>query len=241
MRAILTFHSVDPSGSVLSIAPEQLRSLVAAIKRSGHRIVPLRDLLDSPAEARQIALTFDDGMRSLHEHALPVLRDEEAPATVFLTSDYVGRNNRWPSLPEQAPTMAMMSWGEVEELHAAGWMVEAHTAAHPDLRRLSDAAIREEFERGDRAIQQRLGYRPEIFAYPYGYWDARVRAIAAGRYRYSLTARMGTLRASVADPHRIPRLETYYFRAPGIHSRFGTLPFAAYLVARAALRRLRRG
>jgi peptidoglycan/xylan/chitin deacetylase (PgdA/CDA1 family) len=241
MRAILTFHSVDPSGSVLSIAPKQLRSLVAAIKRSGHRIVPLRDLLDSPAEARQIALTFDDGMRSLHEHALPVLRDEGAPATVFLTSDYVGRNNRWPSLPEHAPTMEMMNWDEVEDLHTAGWMVEAHTATHPDLRRLNDAAIREEFERGDQAIQVHLGYRPEVLAYPYGYWDERVRAVAAGCYRYSLTAQMGTLRARVADPHRIPRLETYYFRAPQIHSRFGTLPFAAYLVARAALRRLRRG
>jgi peptidoglycan/xylan/chitin deacetylase (PgdA/CDA1 family) len=239
MRAVLTFHSVDPSGSVLSIAPEQLRSLVAAIKRSGHRIVPLRDILDSPAEARQIALTFDDGMRSLHEHALPVLRDEDVTATVFLISDYVGRNNRWPSLPEQVPTMEMMSWDQVEDLHAAGWRVEAHTATHPDLRRLADDAIRDELERGNQAIQEHLGRRPEIFAYPYGYWDERVRAIAANTYRYSLTAQMGTLPAQVADPHRIPRLETYYFRAPGIHTRFGTLPFSAYLTARAALRKLR--
>jgi peptidoglycan/xylan/chitin deacetylase (PgdA/CDA1 family) len=241
MRAILTFHSVDPSGSVLSIAPEQLSSLVGAIKRSGHRIVPLRDILDSPAEARQIALTFDDGMRSLHEHALPVLRDEEVPATVFLTSDYVGRNNRWPSLPEHAPTMQMLNWAEVEDLHAAGWVVEAHTATHPDLRRLTDDAIHEELERGDQAIQERLGRRPEIFAYPYGYWDERVRAIAATYYRYSVTAQMGALPSHVDDPHRVPRLETYYFRAPGIHSRFGTLLFSAYLAARAALRKLRWG
>ena len=239
MRAILTFHSVDPSGSVLSIAPEQLRSLVAAIKRSGHRIVPLRDILDSPAEARQIALTFDDGMRSLHEHALPVLRDEDVTATVFLISDYVGRNNRWPSLPEHVPTMEMMSWDQVEDLHAAGWRVEAHTATHPDLRRLTDDAIHEELERGNQAIQGHLGRRPEIFAYPYGYWDERVRAIAANTYRYSLTAQMGVLPAQVDDPHRIPRLETYYFRAPGIHARFGTLPFSAYLLARATLRKLR--
>ena len=60
MRAILTFHSVDPTDSVLSIAPGQLRSLIAAIESSGHRIVPLRDILDSPAKPRQIALTFPD-------------------------------------------------------------------------------------------------------------------------------------------------------------------------------------
>ena len=201
----------------------------------------MRDILDSPVEARRIALTFDDGMRSLHEHALPVLRDAEAPATVFLASDYVGQNNRWPSIPKYAPTMEMMSWAQVEDLHAAGWAVEAHTATHPDLRRLADDAIHEELQRGDQAIQARLGHRPEIFAYPYGYWDERVRAIAAHCYRYSVTAQMGVLPAHVHDPHRIPRLETYYFRAPEIHSRFGTLPFSAYLIARAMLRRLRQG
>ena len=79
MRAILMFHSVEATGSVLSIAPEQLRSLVGAIRRSGHRIVPLRELLDSNTEPDQIALTFDDGMRSLHEHALPILQREQPP------------------------------------------------------------------------------------------------------------------------------------------------------------------
>ena len=241
MRAILTFHSVDTSGSVLSIAPDQLRSLLGAIAHSGHRIVPLRHILEAPAEAQQIALTFDDGIGSLHEHALPILRDAGAPATVFLTSDYVGRNNRWPSLPAQTPTMEMLSWAQVEDLHAAGWVVEAHTATHPDLRRLTDDAIREELQRGDQAIEERLGHRPEIFAYPYGYWDDRVRAIAANHYRYSVTVQMGTLPTQIDDPHRMPRLETYYFRAPGIHSRFGTIPFSTYLAARAMLRRLTQG
>ena len=68
MRAVLMFHSVDPSGSVLSIEPDALRSLVGAIQQSGHRIVPLRELLDSESSAPEIALTFDDGLRSLHQH-----------------------------------------------------------------------------------------------------------------------------------------------------------------------------
>ena len=119
--------------------------------------------------------------------------------------------------------------------------MEAHTATHPDLRRLTDDAIREELQRGDQAIQERLGHRLEIFAYPYGYCDERVRAIAATSYRYSVTVRMGVLPTHLNDPHRIPRLETYYFRAPGIHVRFGTLPFSAYLAARAMVRRARQG
>ena len=55
-----------------------------------------------------------------------------------------------------------MNWSEVEDLHAAGWSVEAHTATHPDLRRLSEDAINDELERGDRAIETHLGVRPEM-------------------------------------------------------------------------------
>ncbi len=239
MRAVLTFHSVDDSGSVLSIAPEQLRSLVRAIRASGHRIVGLRELLESPGEPSRIALSFDDGLRSLHRHALSVLREEGVPATLFLIGDYVGRDNRWPSQPESVPTMEMMSWEEVEDLVDAGWSIEAHTATHPDLRRLSDEAIREELERGDEALVRRLGRRPELFAYPYGTHDARVRELVAKRYRYAVTADMGSVESPIRAPHRIPRLESYYFRAAPVHARFGTLGFSGYLAARTWLRRLR--
>jgi peptidoglycan/xylan/chitin deacetylase (PgdA/CDA1 family) len=241
MRAVLTFHSVDPSGSVLSITPEQLRSLVVAIRRSGHRIVPLRDLLEAQTATPQVALTFDDGLRSVHECALPVLREEAATATVFLTTGHVGRDNRWSSLAVEAPTMEMLSWSEVEALHAAGWAVEAHTATHPDLRKLNDDRIRAECEDANQAIVQRLGCCPTVFAYPYGYLDDRVRRLVAGYYRYAVTARMGVLPTLTVDAHQIPRLESFYFRASRVHARFGTRTFDAYLAARTLLRAVRPG
>lgn len=240
MRAILTFHNVDASGSVLSIAPEELRSLVCAIRASGHAIVPLVDLLGRPAEPDRIALSFDDGLAGLHENAAPVLAEEGAPATVFLTTDYLGRDNGWPTLPADAPRFPMMSWSQVEDLHRGGWAVEAHTATHPDLRRLDDAGVECEFERCDDAIAARLGVRPQILAYPYGSFDARVEALAARRYAWSVTAELGRLPTRAAGRHRLPRLETFYFRAPRIHARFGTRLFDAYLAGRGLARRLRR-
>jgi peptidoglycan/xylan/chitin deacetylase (PgdA/CDA1 family) len=123
MRAILTFHSVDASGSVISIVPNQLANLVRAIQRSRHSIVPLRELLEEPTDPNRIALTFDDGMRSVYEEALPVLRDAGVTAALFLTTDHVGANNRWPSQPASAPTFPMLSWSQVESLHDAGWEI----------------------------------------------------------------------------------------------------------------------
>ena len=119
MRTVFMFHGVDDSGSVLSVTAEQLRSLVHAVRSSGHRIVPLSDAIEHPAD-RTVALTFDDGFVSVAKNAAPVLAELDAPATLFLTTGYVGRDNRWPTQPPDAPRFAMMDWGELEHLKALG-------------------------------------------------------------------------------------------------------------------------
>ena len=242
MRAVLTFHSVDPSGSVLAVAAEQLRSLIQGIRASGHEIVALRDLLAHPDARDRVALTFDDGFRSVHDAALPILREEGATATVFLTTDFVGRDNGWPTQPSWAPRLPLMEWGQVEALYAAGWEVQAHTGSHPDLRALSDDAIRQEMDAADAAIEQRLGRRPDQFAYPYGYVDERVGALARDRYACCVTTEMATLDGRGEDDlleAGVPRLDAFYIREGRWHRSFGGVRFRAWVRARAVLRRVR--
>jgi peptidoglycan/xylan/chitin deacetylase (PgdA/CDA1 family) len=44
---------------------------------------------------RAVCITFDDGYRSVHDLALPVLREFGLPATVFVTSGFLGEGNMW--------------------------------------------------------------------------------------------------------------------------------------------------
>ncbi len=44
---------------------------------------------------RAVSITFDDGYRSVHDLALPILRELKLPATVFVTTGYVGGGNMW--------------------------------------------------------------------------------------------------------------------------------------------------
>jgi peptidoglycan/xylan/chitin deacetylase (PgdA/CDA1 family) len=44
---------------------------------------------------RAVCITFDDGYRSIHDLALPVLREFGLPATVFVTTAYTGSGNMW--------------------------------------------------------------------------------------------------------------------------------------------------
>ncbi len=239
MQAVLTLHSVDASGSVMSISPAQLRSLVRAIRASGHAIVPLAELLARPSEPRRVALSFDDGMHSVHEHARPILQEEGVPATLFLTTGHVGRDSQWPTLPDDAPVFPMLGWAEVEDLRAAGWDIQAHTVSHPHLPALDDARIEAELAQAAEVIESRLGRRPDLLAYPYGTHDERTVAAARRHYRFAVTTRMAALADSIPDAHRVPRLDVYYFREPKTHSRFGTPRFRAYLRARAVLRGVR--
>ena len=237
MRAILTFHSIDDSGSPLSYPPKTFFRLLSAFDRCDIPILDLDTLL-RPETAFGVALTFDDGVRTVFAEALPILRSYSVPAHLFLTTGFVGLTNRWPSQPASAPVFEMLRWSEVEALQRAGMRIEAHTASHPDLRHLSDAAVRAECESADETIKSRLGIRPWYFAYPYGHNNARVRAFARCRYRGSVTTDLRML-GREEDKAVLPRLDAYYLRHEIIFGDLQSSGTRAFLAFRRALRTLR--
>jgi peptidoglycan/xylan/chitin deacetylase (PgdA/CDA1 family) len=237
VRAILTFHSIDNSGSVLSYPPTTFRRLLDALE---HRNLPVLDLdtLLLAETKRGIALTFDDGIRTVFTEALPILRAHGVPAHLFLTTGVIGETNRWRGQPASAPVFTMLQWSEIEALQKGGIRIEAHTVNHPDLRQLSEEALLEECEAAEQMIAARLGRTPYYFAYPYGSSNARVRNFARSRYRGSLTTDLRPL-SSEEDLAALPRLDSYYFRH---HMIFGNLeaPRArALLGLRRVLRQLK--
>jgi peptidoglycan/xylan/chitin deacetylase (PgdA/CDA1 family) len=48
----------------------------------------------TPLPSRSLLITFDDGYADNFDYALPLLRKHGAPATVFITSDVIGREER---------------------------------------------------------------------------------------------------------------------------------------------------
>jgi len=235
-RAVLTFHSIDDSGSVLSFPTRAFGELLEGIAASGTPVMRYEELRSAP---NGVAITFDDGMSTVVDNALPVLRSLHLPSHLFLTTGAVGRDNRWASQPPGIEPMAIMDWGGVEACVSAGMSIENHTASHPDLRGLSAAAITEECATADEVIERCVGRGPRLFAYPYGYVSTTAREVAAARYEGSFTADMGYLHAT-ADPHRIPRIDAYYLRSALMNGRLMSRSGQAYLGFRSILRAIRR-
>ena len=237
MKAILTFHSIDDSGSVLSFGPRMFADLVQGLLKSGLKICSLDELLMESSD-QAVALTFDDGMRSVFQNALPVLRDAGVPAHLFLTTGYVGRDNQWPTQPSDGPKMDLMDWSEIEACGAAGMLVECHTVNHPDLRSLSPEQVQEECAAADAMIEDRLGRKPQHFAYPYGFYNDDVSCITAQRYRSCVTTELRSLRTSDAS-RQLPRLDSYYLQHRRLYGNLFAGSTRAYLTARNQMRKLK--
>jgi len=234
-RAVLTFHSVDDSGSVLSFPTGAFRQLIERLAATGTAVVEFAELL---TRDDGVTITFDDGMRTVHDHALPVLRHHGFPAHLFLTTGRVGKDIGWPSQNGNAEKFDMLDWQQIDDCVHSGFRVECHTVTHPDLRSLSPEGIVDECSGADDEIERRTGRRPTLLAFPFGRFDDRVRGTLAPRYAGCFTTRLGYL-GQADDLSRIPRLDSYYLQAPLWYERLLSAPTRGYVAVRALIRAVR--
>ncbi len=233
MRAVLTFHRIDDRAGALSYPPHRFRALLETLADGDIPVVDLATLLD-PATTRGLALTFDDGYKSVHEVALPMLVRHGFPAHLFLSTGWLDGDATTPARRDEA-----LTWDMVGRLHEAGVAIESHTRGHPDLRTLGDAAIEAECAAADELIGRRVGRRPRYFAYPFGYHDARVASRIGARYAAAFTTQLRALSARDVAA-RLPRLDAHYLRSPLVFRDLAG-PFARrYIQWRRLLRILRR-
>jgi len=235
-RAILTYHSLDDSGSVISVRPELFRRQMEALAGSSVKVVRLADLLSTPGPA--VALTFDDGFQNFAEVAAPVLARYEFPATVFLVTNYCGGRNDWPGQWASVPRLPLMSWSTISELSGAGVKFGAHTATHPDLARVEETAAREEILSSKRRVEEATGKAVVSFAYPYGAMPEAARRIVAEHFTVGCSTRLGWVTES-SRPETLERLDVYYLSRLYLFRHLFEPPARWYLGIRAALRALK--
>jgi peptidoglycan/xylan/chitin deacetylase (PgdA/CDA1 family) len=239
MRAILTYHSIDSSGSPISVSEESFRGHLRFFGSGRVRVVPLAELAALPDETDAVALTFDDGFLNFTSAAMPTLGHLGFPATVFVVSDAVGSTNAWGGHETDGiPTLPLMSWPDVQRARASGFEVGAHTRTHPDLTRLSSAQVEDEIEGSAARVFKEIGERPRRFAYPYGYVNDDVANVARRVFEHSVTTELRPVESG-DDAALLPRLDAWYFQDPSRLADWGSPSFRRWLWMRAQGRRVR--
>ena len=161
-----------------------------------------------------MAITFDDGYRSVYEQAFPVLQRYQMTADVFLT---VGKTKtqRLASMENRS----MLSWPEIKEMYRAGIVFGGHTMTHPDLTRLTEKLLTTEIVGGKEVIEDALGGPVVTFAYPFGRYDNRCRKIVSRHFVCACSDGLGLLDSS-SDLYGMERVDAYYLERAVMLSRY---------------------
>ncbi|MFN2571686.1 MAG: polysaccharide deacetylase family protein [Gemmatimonadales bacterium] len=213
---ILCYHSVLEDAMAV-VGPDPLLHLPARdfgrqleFLARHYRVISLVDAVEqlraggSPPP-RSVVLTFDDGYANNVHVAAPLLAQHGFPATIFLATDYVGRDRFWwddpraqggraeqlraASLDERRQLLAALGPepGRSEALRPATWeecraapaniQFGGHSAAHRLLGEIPSNEARAELDGCRQALSIQLGERAvPIFSYPAGQWTGAVRA-----------------------------------------------------------------
>lgn len=237
MRGILTYHSIDDSGSVISVRPDLFRQQAEWLASGQIQVVPLDEIQRLPPESHSVALTFDDGFESFASVAWPELRERQLPATLFVVADHVGRTNEWGT-ETGIPKLPLLGWEELGRLAEEGVTLGSHTRTHPDLRRLDADRLEDEVAGSIERIRTETGVLPQVFAYPFGYHNPFVTEAVRRAYRFACTTELRFVEPS--DPtHLLPRIDMYYCRRHGRLETWESTGFQSYITVRHLLRRVR--
>jgi peptidoglycan/xylan/chitin deacetylase (PgdA/CDA1 family) len=176
------YHGVDDLSPAsdpenLCVPPARFRAQLGLLIDAGFELVTVAELAEraagGPPPPGLATLSFDDGLEDNHRVLLPILREAGAPATVYVTTSFIGRPNPW-----QSGASRYMTREELLALHAAGIEIGAHSITHPDLSIASEEVCEREVAGSVTELQRLIRAPVRTFAYPFcRYGDAAVAAV----------------------------------------------------------------
>lgn len=169
---VLVYHRFGATvDSAMTVRMQTFEAQLRTIQATGYRIVALADVVDWQAgndvalPERAVAITVDDGHRSVYETLWPAVRGRRIPVTLFI----------YPSAISNASYA--MTWAQLRELVAGGQFdVQSHTYWHPDFRVEQQHRGAEDFSRfvHDQLRRSRTRLETEtarpvhLLAWPFG-------------------------------------------------------------------------
>ena len=191
---ILTYHRFAEScDSNMCMPRKAFEDQMRYLSDNGYHVITARELM-AFLEYRQglpkksVLITMDDGYRSVYNIAYPILKEFGYTATLFIYTDFVGVSK-----------MAV-TWDQLKEMKADGFMVGSHTIAHSDLTRPQEgesepeyfARMKKELNGSKKILDQKLTQNTFVLAYPFGYYDQRSMQMAkkAG-YKVAMSVKRG--------------------------------------------------
>jgi len=231
---VLMYHHVTPAGGAINVTPEHFRDQLAWLRAHGYRSLTCDEfamhLAGTPAPARSVLITFDDGYLDNYVYAWPLLREYGFHAAIFIVTSWVGDGPARPCMGEDAPlpatpdheackrqiaagvpVEAALRWSEIERMRAGG-VIEFHSHTHTHTRwdklegDKKNVRMADELAQSRACLARRLGEVSDHLCWPQGYFDPDyVRIAREAGFRYLYTTRAFGRNRPGSDPASIFR------------------------------------
>lgn len=204
---VVSYHSVDGS-NFGSISQTRFRQDLAHIDET-YEIVDLPEIFAESSDKKKVALTFDDAFDDFYENALPILREFDAPATVFVIAQTLDNPDFSHDRGSSYRYMAEDQLLELvdDELVTIG----NHTRSHPDLGTIHEREILQtEILDAQDILENRLGTEIRRFSYPYcSYNRESLEVVRASHDMAVIGQEWPEMLSPPTDLHRIPRVPAH--------------------------------
>jgi len=143
-----------------------------------HNIKTLRfdDMGDEGAEQFEkdkVLIVFDDGFKSNYYAIFDFMKELGIKYNIFLVSGMTSVDPR------------MLTWEEACKMHESGLVgFGAHTYTHPNMTNLEDFDIRHEINDANELFEQKLGFAPEDFCFPFGMYSKETLQTVIDKHVY---------------------------------------------------------
>jgi peptidoglycan/xylan/chitin deacetylase (PgdA/CDA1 family) len=168
---VLCYHQIRPltasdaaEDRTYIVPPKVLDAQLTALRRAGFASVSADDVAAHMAEGKPlprkpVLITFDDASAGQYTRALPILRRHDFRATFFIMTVVLGKQG-W------------LTRGQVKALDREGMEIGAHTWDHRAVPGYTDEDWRVQVTEPKAELEAIVGHRVDVFAYPFGEWDA---------------------------------------------------------------------
>lgn len=173
---ILTYHNfTTEESSSYKINIVEFEKQMDYLAAHNYSVISLSELLKglktSQLPPKPIVITIDDGYKSTYTLAYPVLRKYNFPATLFIYTNFIEKNN------------GSLTWEEIREMTKNNIEIGSHTLSHCNLLKYKKnenyetylTRIRREIFLSKEILESKIGGEVKFFAYPYGVYSPIIK------------------------------------------------------------------
>ena len=204
---VLNYHRVD-SGirHSLVVPPDEFKKQMQYLHDEGYHTITLDELYEYVTKGTElpdkpVLITFDDGYIDNYQHAMPILKEYNMKATLFMITGSIGENR-------------FVNLEQLKEMQANGIDIQSHTVNHKDLRNMSLQQARDELISSKAVLEDRMKHPVRYIAYPGGFANKDIDTIAEeSGYRMAFNVKAGNVGPG-QDLFNLPRQAVFFNDTP---------------------------